>query len=78
MSENKRAHRGARAPRPTLQNSTGMPSGPGALPECTWSRAVSAAPTVTEGMPAAPECKAGTRLDLPVCCSATIVFKTAS
>jgi hypothetical protein len=49
MAENKRASMGAHAPRPTLQNSTGMPSGPGALPECIWSRAVSTAPTVTEG-----------------------------
>jgi hypothetical protein len=51
MTENKRANRGAHAPRPTLQNSTGMPSGPGALPECICSRAVSTAPTVTKGMP---------------------------
>jgi hypothetical protein len=28
MAENKRANRGAQTPRPTLQNFTGMPSGP--------------------------------------------------
>jgi hypothetical protein len=71
MAEIKLATRGAHAPRPSLQNSTGMPSGPGALPECRF-RAVNTAPTVTEDMPAAPDCKAGTRLDTPVCCSAAL------
>jgi hypothetical protein len=51
-----------------------MPSGPDALPKCIWSRAVSTAPTVTGGMPAAPECKAGTALH--VLGSASLLFSS--
>jgi hypothetical protein len=70
MAENKRAKRGAHDPLPTLKNPPGCHQVQMPYQNASLVQAVNTAPT--------PECKAGTGLDPPVCCSAAMACKTAS